>query len=308
MTKYIVKRVVAGIFSLFILITITFFLMHAIPGGPFSPSEQRDVPQEVLQQINKKYGLDKPVYEQYVLYLKDLLHGDLGNSFKKADTSVNELIGNGFPVSAEVGALAILLALIIGIPLGILSAIYRGKFVDKFSITFATVGISVPIFVISVLLMFLFAVKLKILPTYGLNSWQSFILPVFCLAFSPIAYITRLMRSSMLEVMRQDYIRTARAKGVPEFLVIMKHAFRNSVIPIVTYLGPLFAALLTGSFIIERLFSIPGIGRYFVSGISDRDYSVTLGLTIFFGALLILCNIIVDLLYVVIDPRVKIDE
>ena len=282
--------------------------MHAVPGGPFSPAEQRDVPQEVLEQIEAKYGLDKPVYEQYLLYMGGLLHGDFGNSFKKADTSVNELIGSGFPVSAEIGGLAILLAMIVGIPLGILSAIHRGKFIDKFSMTFATVGISVPSFVLSVLLMFLFAVKLRILPTYGLETWQSFILPVFCLAFSPIAYITRLMRSSMLEVMRQDYIRTARSKGVSEFFVIAKHALRNSIIPIVTYLGPLVAALLTGSFVIERLFSIPGIGRYFVSGISDRDYSVTLGLTIFFGALLILCNIIVDLFYVIIDPRVKIED
>ena len=308
MARYVIKRVVAGLFSIFVLTTITFFLMHAVPGGPFSPAEQRDVPQEVLEQIEAKYGLDKPVYEQYLLYMGGLLHGDFGNSFKKADTSVNELIGSGFPVSAEIGGLAILLAMIVGIPLGILSAIHRGKFIDKFSMTFATVGISVPSFVLSVLLMFLFAVKLRILPTYGLETWQSFILPVFCLAFSPIAYITRLMRSSMLEVMRQDYIRTARSKGVSEFFVIAKHALRNSIIPIVTYLGPLVAALLTGSFVIERLFSIPGIGRYFVSGISDRDYSVTLGLTIFFGALLILCNIIVDLFYVIIDPRVKIED
>ncbi len=308
MARYVIKRVVAGLFSIFVLTTITFFLMHAVPGGPFSPAEQRDVPQEVLEQIEAKYGLDKPVYEQYLLYMGGLLHGDFGNSFKKADTSVNELIGSGFPVSAEVGGLAILLAMIVGIPLGILSATHRGKFIDKFSMTFATVGISVPSFVLSVLLMFLFAVKLRILPTYGLETWQSFILPVFCLAFSPIAYITRLMRSSMLEVMRQDYIRTARSKGVSEFFVIAKHALRNSIIPIVTYLGPLVAALLTGSFVIERLFSIPGIGRYFVSGISDRDYSVTLGLTIFFGALLILCNIIVDLFYVIIDPRVKIED
>lgn len=308
MARYVIKRVVAGLFSIFVLTTITFFLMHAVPGGPFSPAEQRDVPQEVLEQIEAKYGLDKPVYEQYLLYMGGLLHGDFGNSFKKVDTSVNELIGSGFPVSAEVGGLAILLAMIVGIPLGILSAIHRGKFIDKFSMTFATVGISVPSFVLSVLLMFLFAVKLRILPTYGLETWQSFILPVFCLAFSPIAYITRLMRSSMLEVMRQDYIRTARSKGVSEFFVIAKHALRNSIIPIVTYLGPLVAALLTGSFVIERLFSIPGIGRYFVSGISDRDYSVTLGLTIFFGALLILCNIIVDLFYVIIDPRVKIED
>jgi oligopeptide transport system permease protein len=308
MANYIVKRVAAGLFSLFVLITITFFLMHAVPGGPFSPAEQRDVPQEVIEKIEQKYGLDKPVYEQYFLYLENLLHGDFGTSFKKADTTVNELIGAGFPVSAKVGGLAILLALLIGIPFGIFSAIYKGRLLDKFSMTFATVGISIPSFVISVLLMFLFAVKLKILPTYGLSSWKHFILPVFCLSFSPFAYITRLMRSSMLEVMQQDYIRTARSKGVPEFFVVAKHALRNSIVPIVTYLGPLVAALLTGSFVIERLFSIPGLGRYFVNSISDRDYSVILGITVFFGALIILCNIIVDILYVVIDPRVKIEE
>lgn len=308
MIKYILKRIIAGLLSLFVLITITFFLMHAIPGGPFSPAEERKTPPEVLKKMEAKYGLDKPIHEQYVIYLKNLLKGDLGMSFKKADTTVNEMLSSGFPVSAKVGGLAVIASLIVGIIFGIIAAIKRGSWPDWLCMIFATIGVSVPSFVISVLLMFLFSVKFKILPTYGLSSWRHYILPVFCLAFSPVAYITRLMRSSMLETMRQDYIRTARSKGVPEILVISKHAVKNSIIPVVTYVGSLVAALLTGSFIIERLFSIPGIGRYFVNSITDRDYSVILGLTIFFGAFIIFCNLLVDIAYAFIDPRVKIDE
>ena len=308
MLKYIFKRIIAGVLSLFVLITITFFLMHAIPGGPFSPADQRNVPAKVLEQINEKYGLNDPLIVQYKTYLSNLLRGDLGISFKKQDTTVNELIANGFPVSAQVGALAIILALAIGIPLGILAAVKRGTGIDGFAMVLATIGISVPSFVICVLLMYLFCEKWKVLPSYGLNSWKSYLLPVFCMAFSPIAYITRLMRSSMLEVMGQDYIRTERSKGVPEFTVIGKYALKNSILPVVTYIGPLVASILTGTFIIEKLFSIPGLGRYFVSAISDRDYSVTLGLTVFLGIMIIVCNLVVDIMYVIIDPRVKIDE
>lgn len=308
MFNYVLKRIIAGFLSLFVLITITFFLMHAIPGGPFSPSEQRNVPEAVLKKIEAKYGLDKPIYIQYGLYLKNLLKFDLGTSFKKMDTTVNEAIAAGFPSSAKVGGIAVIVALIIGIPLGITAAIKRGKIADWASMIFATIGISVPSFVISVLLMYLLCQKFRILPSVGISTWKHMILPVFCLAFSPIAYITRLTRSSMLEVMRQDYIRTARSKGVAEVWVIFKHALRNSIIPVVTYLGPLLAALLTGSFVIEKLFSIPGIGRYFVNAISDRDYAVILGLTIFFGGLIIMFNILVDIMYVIIDPRVKIDD
>jgi len=245
---------------------------------------------------------------QYVNYLKSIAKGDLGFSFKQSDVTVNELISRGFPVSAKVGLVAIVIALIIGMLLGITSAIKRGKWADWTSMIFATVGISIPNFVLTVLMMFLFAVVLKLLPTYGLSSWKHYILPVIGLAFGPIAYIARLMRSSMLEVMRQDYILTARAKGVPEYRVIFKHALKNAIIPIVTYLGPLVAALLTGSFIVERVFSIPGIGRDFVTGISDRDYSVILGLTVFLGLFIIIANFIVDILYAVIDRRVKIEE
>ena len=308
MLKYILKRLGAGLVSIFVLVTITFFLMHAIPGGPFSPAEERNVPQKVLDQIADKYGLNDPVPVQYVKYLNNLLHGDLGTSFKRQDTTVNELIANGFPVSASVGIWGVALALAVGIPLGMVAAVKRGKLPDAFSMVFATIGVSVPSFVVCVLMMYLFCEKWKIFPSYGLTSWRHYVLPVFCMAFSQIAYITRLMRSSMLETMRQDYIRTERSKGVPEFQVIGKYALKNSILPVVTYVGPMVAALLTGTFIIEKLFSIPGLGRYLVSAISDRDYSVTLGLTIFVGTMIVICNLIVDILYAVIDPRVKITK
>ncbi|MED1722928.1 ABC transporter permease [Brevibacillus parabrevis] len=308
MAGYIVKRFFASILTMFVLITITFFLMHAVPGGPFSPAEERKVPKSVMEKMEEKFGLNEPLSVQYVNYLKSIAQGDLGFSFKQSDVTVNELISRGFPVSAKVGLVAIVVALIVGMLLGITSAIKRGKWADWASMIFATVGISIPNFVITVLMLFLFAVVLKLLPTYGLSSWKHYILPVIGLAFGPIAYIARLMRSSMLEVMRQDYILTARAKGVPEYRVIFKHALKNAIIPIVTYLGPLVAALLTGSFIVERVFSIPGIGRDFVTGISDRDYSVILGLTVFLGLFIIMANFIVDVLYAIIDRRVKIEE
>ena len=308
MVKYIFKRIGAGIVSLFVLITITFFLLHIIPGGPFSPAENRNVPPKILEKITEQYGLNDPIPEQYVRYLKNLAQGNLGTSFKKQDTTVNELIAQGFPVSAKVGFWGVLISLAIGVPLGVVAAVKRGKWPDGAAMVFATIGVSVPSFVICVLMMYFFCEKWKIFPSYGLTSWKHYILPVFCMAFSQIAYITRLMRSSMLETMRQDYIRTERAKGVPEFAVIGKYAMKNSLLPIITYVGPMVAALLTGTFIIEKMFYVPGLGRYFVTAISDRDNSVTLGLTLFVGALIIVVNIIVDIMYALIDPRVKIDK
>lgn len=308
MFKYILKRIGAGALSLFVLVTITFFLLHIIPGGPFSPAENRNVPTKILEKISDQYGLNDPIPVQYIRYLNNLAHGDLGTSFKKQDTTVNELIAQGFPVSAKVGIWGVLISLAVGIPLGVVAAVKRGRLPDGLAMVFATIGVSVPSFVICVLMMYLFCEKWRIFPSYGLTSWKHYVLPVFCMAFSQIAYITRLMRSSMLETMRQDYIRTERAKGVPEFTVISKYAMKNSLLPVITYVGPMVAALLTGTFIIEKLFSIPGLGRYFVTAINDRDYSVTLGLTIFVGGLIIIVNIIVDIMYAVIDPRVKIDK
>lgn len=308
MIRYILKRLVAGFLSLFVLITITFFLMHAVPGGPFSPEKYRNTPEAILEQIEERYGLNDSIPEQYLSYLSNLAHGDLGISFVKLNYSVNELIANGIPASAKVGVWAILLSLLVGLPLGTTAAVRRGHLSDGVSMVIATVGVSVPSFVLCVLTMFVFCDRLKLLPSFGLAGWKCYILPVTCLAFGQVAYITRLMRSSMLETMRQDFIRTERSKGIPELVVIGKYALKNSILPVVTYLGPMIATLMTGTFVVEKVFSIPGLGRYFVSAIGDRDYAVTLGLTIFVGAMIIFCNLLVDIIYAFVDPRVKIDK
>ncbi len=307
MAKYIIKRVLSGVLTIFVLITCCFFLMHAIPGSPFSKGEQ-GVPEAVMQRLNEKYGLDQPLGVQYVRYLQNFLRGDFGISYKNSSVQVNDLIARGFPVSARVGIIAVIVSLVIGVTLGIISAVKRGSLFDGASMVLATIGVSVPLFVISVLLLYLFSGVLKWLPTYGLSTWKHYILPVACLSFSPIAYIARMTRSSMLEVLQQDYIRTARAKGVRESMVILKHGLRNAILPVVTYLGTLIANLLTGSFIVERLFAIPGIGKYFVDSITSRDYNVIMGVTVFLGIFVVICNIIVDVAYGIIDPRVKMAE
>ena len=306
--KYICKRLFAGVLTIVVLITVAFFMMHAMPGSPFNPAEEKNVPPEVLQRLAESYGLTKPVGEQYLDYWKSLLQGNLGVSYKKTDTTVNQIIGNHFPVSAQVGAIAVVASLLIGLPLGMLSAVYRGKGVDMACMVFATIGISVPVFVISVLLMYLFSGVLKWLPTYGLTSWKHYILPVACLAFNPIAYIARQTRSSMLEALEQDYVRTARSKGVSEVMVVAKHALKNALTPVITYLGPLVAGLLTGGFVVERLFSVPGMGRYFVQSISDRDYTMIMGIVIFYGIFVVICNLVSDILLAIVDPRVKLSN
>ncbi|HIS01473.1 MAG TPA: ABC transporter permease [Candidatus Excrementavichristensenella intestinipullorum] len=307
MGRYIVRRVISGVVTLFVLLVVTFFLMHIVPGSPFAQHEDK-MPAEIRAQVEAKYGLDKPLMEQFITYLGNTLRGDFGISFIKPSTNVNEILDLGFPISARVGAIVVVVSLFIGVGVGILSAIRRGSLLDSAVMVFATVGVSVPLFVISVLLLYLFAGVWNVLPTYGLTTWRHYILPVACLSFSPIAYIARLTRSSMLEVIEQDYIRTARAKGVKESMVILRHALRNAILPVVTYLGPLVASLLTGSFIVERLFAIPGMGRYYVESIGSRDYNVILGMTVFFGIFVVACNLLVDILYGIIDPRVKMDE
>ncbi len=307
MGRYIVRRVISGIVTLFVLLVVTFFLMHIVPGSPFAQHEDK-MPPEIRAQVEAKYGLDRPLMEQFITYLGNTLRGDFGISFIKPSTNVNEILDRGFPISARVGAIVVVVSLLIGVGIGILSAIRRGSLLDNAVMVFATVGVSVPLFVISVLLLYLFAGVWNVLPTYGLTTWRHYILPVACLSFSPIAYIARLTRSSMLEVIEQDYIRTARAKGVKESMVILGHALRNAILPVVTYLGPLVASLLTGSFIVERLFAIPGMGRYYVESIGSRDYNVILGMTVFFGIFVVACNLLVDILYGIIDPRVKMDE
>lgn len=305
MLSHIFKSLLSGFISFFILITVTFFLVHIIPGGPFSIAEDKNVPQFVIDNMNKQFGLDKPLYVQYINYINGVLHGDLGTSYQKRDTSVNDIVAEGLPISMKIGTLAVIISLIIGVLLGTLSAVYKNTFIDWFCRAFATIGVSVPTFVIGVFFLYFFAVYLDLFNVVGIKTWKDYILPVTILSLSPIAYIARLMRSSMIESLEQDYIRTARSKGVPETIVIFKHCLRNSIIPVVSYLGPLVASLLTGSFIVEVLFTIPGIGRHFVLSISSRDYTLVLGMTIFFGGMLILCNILVDISYSIIDPRIK---
>ena len=311
MWSYIFKRILVAIPTLLIISFMIFSLLYITPGDPvllmLGSGDTQSVSQEQYDAVRAELGLDKPFFERYMDFITGAVTGDLGTSYITGE-DVFDTVMMRMPATLILTVASVLVGLLVAVPLGILAAVKRGTGIDGFAMVLATIGISVPSFVICVLLMYLFCEKWKILPSYGLNSWKSYLLPVFCMAFSPIAYITRLMRSSMLEVMGQDYIRTERSKGVPEFTVIGKYALKNSILPVVTYIGPLVASLLTGTFIIEKLFSIPGLGRYFVSAISDRDYSVTLGLTVFLGIMIIVCNLVVDIMYVIIDPRVKIDE
>ncbi len=304
MAKYIIKRVAMGIFSIFIVATVTFFVMNLVPGGPFMA--EKSISKAAQQALEEKYGLDKPLGEQYLNYMNNLLHGDLGPSLKQRGRNVNDIIASKLPVSAKLAGMAVLVALCVGIPLGCIAAYNRGKWLDNFVIVFATCGIAIPSFISSVLLLYTFGMNLKLLPTVGLNSAASYIMPVTALAIYPTAYITRLMRSSLLDVMGQDYMRTARAKGVSQFMIMFKHALRNAILPVVTYVGPMLASLITGSFVVEKIFSVPGLGRDFVSAITNRDYMLIMGTTILLSALVIIANVVVDILYKIIDPRIKL--
>ncbi|MCL2487052.1 MAG: ABC transporter permease [Oscillospiraceae bacterium] len=304
MAKFIIKRVLAAVFTLFVVCTLTFFLMNMIPGGPFL-SEKTSA--RTLEIVNEKYGLDKPLFEQYLNYMGRLLKGDLGVSFKKQGFTVNQIIAKSFPVSAGLGGIAILWSLALGLPLGVLAAMRRNHVSDRIVMFVCTLGISVPSFVIGGTLMYFIVEQLGLVSGIGLNSPSSYILPVLTLSFSPMSYIARLVRSTMLDVIGQDYIKTARAKGLSNFKVIFKHTMRNTLIPVITYLGPMTAGVLTGGFVVERIFSIPGLGRYFIDAISNRDYPMIMGTTIFFAAILIVANLIVDILYCVVDPRIKFE-
>lgn len=306
MIKYILKRVLISFATIFIVITATFFLMRLMPGGPFD-GEKVMLP-EIKASMEAKYGLNKPLGEQYLMYLKDLLKGDLGPSMKYKGRTVQEIIGYSFPSSAKLGGVAIAISLVLGVLLGILAALKYSKWPDSLCMVLATLGVTIPGFVIATLLMYVFGVKLRLVEITGLNSWKSYILPSIALAGYSIAFISRLTRSKLLEVLKSDYIRTAKAKGVSSGRVIFRHALRNTLIPIVTYLGPLVAGILTGSFVVEKIFAIPGLGREFVTTIGNRDYTAILGVTIFYSTLLIICNLIVDIMYVIIDPRIKLEN
>jgi len=303
--KSIVGRILSMVLVLWVIITVTFVLMHAIPGGPFTA--EKALPEAVMKNIEARYRLNDPLPKQYVDYWANLLKGDLGPSFKYESRTVNEIIAEGFPVSAELGLIAVSFSVLIGIPAGMAGALYQNRWPDHLVMLLATVGISVPSFILATVLIYIFALWLQLLPAAMWGSPEYVILPALALAGMPTAFIARLTRSSMLEVLAQDYIRTARAKGIAPFKILWLHALKNALLPVVTYLGPMIAAIFTGSFVIESIFAIPGLGRHFVTSIYNRDYTVILGITVFYSALLVLMNFLVDLAYLWLDPRIKMD-
>jgi len=304
MARYIVKRIILGLVTIFLVATITFFLMNLVPGGPFVA--EKSISAEAQAALNEKFGLDKPLLVQYKNYMLGAIQGDFSLSLKQRGRTVSDIISSKFPVSAKLGGISVLVALLVGIPLGSIAALNRGKWIDQLIIVIATCGIAFPSFIICTVGMYILGVKLNLLPTFGLSTPVHYILPVFALSFYPTAYITRLMRASMLDVIGQDYMRTARAKGLSRLSCLFKHGLRNAVLPVVTYLGPMLAYTLTGSFVVERVFVIPGLGGQFVSSILTRDYTVIMGTTIFLATLLISLNVLVDIVYKIIDPRIQL--
>ncbi len=302
--RYIIKRVLLAIISLFAIITITFFLMNLMPGDPFMSEKASEESRAILI---AKYGLDQPVYIQYIRYLKNLFHGDMGTSYVlQKGRAVTTIITESFSVSLSLGARALLLAIVCGITLGCISGLCKDRLPDSIIRVLSSLGISMPGYVVASALMILLAVNLGVLPvTYSKpGGW---IMPMITLAIYPASYLTRLTRASILEVMNQDYLLTERAKGMSEFVVVFVHALKNSLIPVITYLGPLTASILTGGFVAESVFNVPGLGRYFVSSISSRDYTMIMGVTIFYSALIVIMNLVCDILYKIVDPRIKLD-
>ncbi|HPE68953.1 MAG TPA: ABC transporter permease [Thermotogota bacterium] len=308
MMFYIVRRVLFGLLTLWVVMTITFFLMHAIPGGPFD-MDSMDVQSPSYRRImEERFGLNKSIFEQYLMYLGNLARGELGLSISYYPRTVNQIIAQGFPVSARLGGIAILLSIVAGIVWGVVAGLRQGRWQDNLMKVLTALGITIPGFVLATLLIYSFAVELRWLPPMGLRSWKHYILPAVALSFGPVAYLARLTRSSLLDVIRQDYMKTARAKGLSRRKVIYKHALKNSMLPIVTYIAPLIAGLMTGSFVIEKVFAIPGMGREMVLAIGNRDYMMILGLTFFFSALIVFTYIITDVLYAFLDPRIKLGK
>lgn len=310
MGKYFAKRLGMALVTIFLVTCVTFLLMNAVPGSPWlsekTPSEA------TLAALNAKYGLDKPVHVQLLMYLKNLLHGDFGVSLKmQLNREVTSIILEMFPVSAKIGAIALAWAVLVGVPLGCLAAFKRGKLTDSILRVVCTLGISMPSFVVASVLLVVFAGgALKLFPTIfdASQGWRSYVLPCFALGFYPMCYTARQTRSSMLDALNQEYIKTARAKGLKNSKIIFKHALRNALIPVITYLGPQVAFTLCGGFVVESVFSIPGLGRYFVQSIQNRDYPVIMGTTIFLSTFIILMNVVVDILYKVADPRINLTK
>lgn len=307
MIRFIIRRLISLIPTLFLIVTFSFFIMKVAPGGPFSA--ERNPPPEVLANINKVYHLDEPLPKQYVRYLGNMLRGDLGPSFRYKDYTVNDLIGNTMPNSLILGITALCSALFFGLLVGLVSAVKRNSIADYASMSVAVIGISVPLFVVGPLLMLLFAVKLKWLPTSGWitgrQGLKTLIMPALALSLPYFAYIARLSRASVLEVLRSDYIRTAYAKGLSYPVVLFKHALKGAMLPVISYLGPAFAGIITGSVVIEKIFLVPGLGTFFVQSALNRDYTLIMGTVVMYSIILILMNFVVDILYAVIDPRIS---
>ena len=303
MISYVARRVLWIIPVLFVVSVITFFLMHAVPGGPWD-SEKR-LPIAVQTRLNAQYGLDKPVYEQYVQWVGGFLQGDLGPSYRFKDRTVNDIVSDGIWTTVQLGIMAFLLSVAVGIPLGIFAALGHNRAPDYIATSISIVGIATPVFVIAIMLIVFFSVQLGWFPTGGWKGPQYWVLPTIALAGFPIAIIARYTRASMLEVTRKDYIRTAQSKGVRDQAVVSRHMIRNALIPVVTILGPTLAFLVTGSFIIERIFGIPGIGQFYITSISTRDYSLLMAMTMLYAFAVAFLNVVVDVLYAYIDPRIR---
>ena len=302
--RYIGKRIILAVVTLWAVITITFFVMHAVPGGPFT--REKAISAEAQAALEAKYGLDKPLFEQYTTYLTDAIHGNFGPSLKQRGRMVTDIILDGMKTSAKIGLIALLIATVLGILFGAVAALRRNTLPDKIIMIMTTAFVSMPSFIMGSLLMIIFCVSLKVLPANGASE-GGLILPIITLSLYPMAYITRLTRSSMLDVLGQDYIRTAKAKGVSERNVIIKHALKNSLIPVITYFGPELAYIVTGSLVVEQIFAVPGIGRYFVSSITGRDYPLIMGTTIVLASLIVIMNLVSDIMYKVVDPRINLE-
>jgi oligopeptide transport system permease protein len=304
--SYILKRIGSMLITLVFVIALTFFLMRALPGGPFTREKQ--LPPEIEQAIIEKYHLNDPLIVQFKDYFLGVLRLDFGPSYTRKGETVRGLLELTFPVSAKLGIVAATFVMILGMPLGIISALKQNSWEDYVVTILATVGVAVPSFVIGAGLRYFLTTKLGLLPATGLDTPASYIMPVIALSGFSLAFVARLTRSSMLEVLRQDYIRTARAKGLSEFVVIGKHALKNALLPVITYMGPMIAAVMTGSFVVERLFGIPGMGDFFVSSVQSRDYTMIMGTVILYAALYIVMIFLVDIIYVYIDPRIKLND
>jgi len=301
--NFFISRLLQAIPTLFVIATLTFFMTRFAPGGPFD--SDKAIPEEIKIKLQSHFGLNLPLFDQYLLYMKNLLAGDLGPSFKYVGWDVSELIQLAFPVSLSLGVSALLIALLIGLPAGMIAALRKNTWWDYLPMGIAMVGICLPSFVLGPILIMVFATKLKLLPALGWYSWTDLILPSLTLGLFYAAYVARLTRAGMLETLKQDYVRTARAKGASPGRVLVKHAMRGGLLPVVTYLGPAFAGLVSGSFIIESIFFIPGLGKFFVTAAFNRDYTVVLGTVLFYATLIIILNLLVDFLQAWLDPKAR---